>query len=1323
MGTLSISNTVLNAYASYATRVSDSGGNLKKSIALFQTAGGRTHSVSAVVTNTQDAVHTFHVGQGDNNKLTRAHFFAALCDELGIRNENGEKVTYDQLVNASSGEYRRLAEKLPPSVRAVVNIDDYGGRKPLSAYRISQVVDTVKIHKVTPAGVAFGKAVAAMGGGWKATEAQVAAMENMLDLLQGENGSLRNLAKIVQKASNAELKTMYAELQSEAFADYRDTLSIGQRGVLMDMEALIVSETSRRLTVSTAKALLDSLKAGGDDPEKRAKLRNVLSDFFRGQGVKDEYVDSFFGMPFGEEAFKAVEKAIEFVPTLEESYGGQAQSDSLPVKTRGGASDSSAAGLATVMETVARSATRAENRFVNVPANHPPKEMTLEEEVQELMDKSTEKMEKMTPRELKNFGDLLRSQDLTMNLQYKYIFGDPADLDVPGNSLLSEKEGYHLKNLFMIHDPDKMKGDVGFDYRSEIEDRFFPALQGDYQGKTRPFYAALNTSSGMSGNLESYGSVRLVLKDEVKKTATYTLGDTFHHGKIRFGFEGEECAKVEQRVIDDLKRYKNSLSIRTLRDLDNPNSEFRVALRKLLQSKDEMPLRVLNKRTENETISMLPKRPADFLMLKAHAKDMNSHYILTNSILRSVNDKGRISLAENPVDFDHIENLVDEMSGAVKHKSKVFAEESQKRKIGFDYAADKIEYVEAQIHKPLDLYKDIKSVIIHSPGQSLGTTNDEILRKRKQALRDWGARHGIEVFFDDERNAPIPEDGIYYSMKKYHNTRIASAFRRCLTEDKVKELEATVFNGMSAERREILQTTLGQQGLFDKLYAGIEDCIAKETPKITVDTRRAKDVMAAIDARLVSRLTAKAQELLVEQIVGGDAFKQLNDTQRQSAVAFLRKSEELLNTFKAGGKAYQVAPQIHSVLEKLRETGLSEDLAVKLIQAQINDVLGEEDLRRIVGSKAYGYFHLSLVSLDAALANIDLATIGNVPGVANAKSVGVLKKVMGELNQKLQLPEPAPLEWAKIPQFKRSQMLDSLQLPWAVTDKLPQSPERQLGEIVRPQAPQNLPKGIGGTRKFLIKSLSWYNEHEKDFDEFDEHGRTHATRVFIFAHVLSNILKEKGVKVSSETVALMAAGHDSGREGNVEDVFEDVSGAKTKKLLMDDYGLDEDYGDSVSESIMSNDDSCETVEAYLLHSADYLDFWRCAPMKKEKFPFLRENLNVNGTMLKIQGDGADKELQEIREALMKESKELTLLTHEMAKLKHYSGQDGENEFDDRTTNGLDQRWAERMDRSDEEVVSSIERVIRENKEKFPLLNKYYIGVLDKEEGGVANAGV
>ena len=459
---------------------------------------------------------------------------------------------------------------------------------------------------------------------------------------------------------------------------------------------------------------------------------------------------------------------------------------------------------------------------------------------------------------------------------------------------------------------------------------------------------------------------------------------------------------------------------------------------------------------------------------------------------------------------------------------------------------------------------------------------------------------------------------------------------------------------------------------------------------------------------------------------------------RQDFRAFARRLAD------PNASSYRVADDFGRLMDQLPRQAEKRELAFKLLQNMIEDdadtVLGGKMLRAIAARADFKSLHLSLVSFAPALAKLVAKGNPGAPSEASLQTVNGMRDLLDTLVRRIGRKSPAAVKPEDVSYQDRSDFVKVFgAVRNAVTRVLPQPKARTLCSLKGQSQLPNGPKTVGETRRLLMRCLDDYKTHERSFDPYDVHGRTHATRVFVFGNVLGNILREKGLKVDVNAVAMMGAGHDSGREANQRDVFEDKSANLTRRHIRETFGENAGAGkyvDEVADAISSDESNARSVEAYLLHCADSLDFWRVAPVEMEAFPFLREVVvgeDEQGQPVTVQID------QNLREALVAESHELMKLTHEFAALDREAEalQEKENpteeeqaryrEIQQMQADGSDWRqtvWAPRMNRSNEEVVASIEQAIRGNPTKFPLLKKHYLDHVDPNEAlGTIRSGL
>ena len=280
---------------------------------------------------------------------------------------------------------------------------------------------------------------------------------------------------------------------------------------------------------------------------------------------------------------------------------------------------------------------------------------------------------------------------------------------------------------------------------------------------------------------------------------------------------------------------------------------------------------------------------------------------------------------------------------------------------------------------------------------------------------------------------------------------------------------------------------------------------------------------------------------------------------------------------------------------------------------------------------------------------------------------------------------------------------------------------RLLVGVPAPANPAALPQNNAQRKQFLLGMLPIYHAHERTFDKgVNHHGRTHATRSFVLSIAMGNILREKGVGVDLNAVALGTAGHDTGRRKNSRDTAgsearsADIVNAAVENLYPGAAGTL--WKDQVKANLTANAAGQTTIEGYLYKSADSLDYWRVDELDEKKFPFLQTPI-LTADGIAVAKDPAT------RRQLMKEAKLLTELTaprvpleaeHKRLTVELMNLPDGP-EFN--AKNARLQELEQQMHQaeidqtenlSDEQIVELVENAIRSRPQDFPLLTKYYL---------------
>ena len=295
-------------------------------------------------------------------------------------------------------------------------------------------------------------------------------------------------------------------------------------------------------------------------------------------------------------------------------------------------------------------------------------------------------------------------------------------------------------------------------------------------------------------------------------------------------------------------------------------------------------------------------------------------------------------------------------------------------------------------------------------------------------------------------------------------------------------------------------------------------------------------------------------------------------------------------------------------------------------------------------------------------------------------------------------------------------------------DAIPYNPNVAVGEgfrlLVRMAPPANpaaMPQDKAARKNFLVEMLHLYHGHEKGFDKgTNYHGRTHATRTFVLSTAMANILREKGVALDMNAVALVTAGHDTGRTANGDD----TERSETRSAENVNAAVDRLYpgaaGDAwkaqVKTNVISKSVEQTTIEGHVFKSADSLDYFRVGTLDRNRFLFLRDDLvTENGVVV-----AAD---PVVREQLIKEAERLTMLTAPSYRLRERwinvssevlnAATDAEAELKAREKRRIEEEMA-RLETaqtetlSDQQIVELVEKSIRDNPQDFPLLTKYYL---------------
>lgn len=363
-----------------------------------------------------------------------------------------------------------------------------------------------------------------------------------------------------------------------------------------------------------------------------------------------------------------------------------------------------------------------------------------------------------------------------------------------------------------------------------------------------------------------------------------------------------------------------------------------------------------------------------------------------------------------------------------------------------------------------------------------------------------------------------------------------------------------------------------------------------------------------------------------------------------------------------------------------------------------------EKLGRILGSPAFAGLRGAIVSV---------AESGNGFDMCTTIFVGIADRLQNKYGI-ASMPVAAPqIDYSQVPPFVRSLLaaIDSDRIARADAE-IPYAPQtaRPTPPAVDPAA---APKTLAERKKALMGALPSYAAIEGHVSEQgrNAHGRGHATRVFVFANVLGNIMRERGVKVDMGLLSVSAAGHDMGRKGGGTDSWERDSGILVEQLAEKTYpgAYGNDWKAQANINVSAGHDAAadaqRSVEGLLMKAADSLDYTRIAPLDETRFHFLEKTMNAGGVHV-MRDDNLRKALLHEAELLTKATSPLAMHREEIIRLKA-TPDESERLRGAALEADVTKAEFDIAKLTDEQTVERIEAEIRDNPAKYPLLHKYY----------------
>ena len=999
------------------------------------------------------------------------------------------------------------------------------------------------------------------------------------------------------------------------------------------------------------------------------------------------------------------------LPTLTETYAG------VQVDNYNHEHDISSSNLKILVETAAKSATTAEK--------------TVDSVTQDLRAKGIQGID---PRQM---GDILRSSELTMNVNLAFLIGDDSPLD------RSDKP---WENAFHLAEKSEFFNPIYMDRRDAVEKTLFPEFDGHkVNPNERPTYAALNPLKRLDGGANMYGQATFVFKPEVAQRATYSIDDTFYVIKLT-----PTAQKISEfyALVPGLINLSKEIRPEFLYDLQKPESQSHKAFDGFLEKMARNP--EFSTRNLNESFAGLlncnteESLALEALMIKVFANK----------------EKTQANIAS----FDNIESLLPKLN-ELAGKDLAFA--AMRKQSGLDsrVALDCTSYIEAQIQGPMVLDRDIDSIRISK--EDFEALKDE----QQEKLLNWAAQRDISVSifdFDDTEFSDMTEEvNLIVEQQKIFN---AEHLNVAEVESQAEEIissddKFTEFINKRMELGQVLQSvkyrsvSLGddcplQGAAFrrakTKFYNEVQNVLrdpVKNDAKYTEEALKVafdKSVLPMIESKLdllkeledLSFVNTDAKTSFRTWVLSSGALKHPQEMRliHDRATAQCEAFKELV--------ASSADPK--TVIERFIEEGKKTDGSIAQFYADIGfaDHGADDELSELdrICSISTSYLKAedpallqksldllsspALIQFDALNRSLTDPMDGIVENNNDFGSISIIKNLqqfnINYLRSDLGLQ---PLELQKDPRSFNEITQDERvflhqyfpQMVAALDTHFPASDPIVLAPFPKAQTPDALPQDHQGRREFLLQTLPFYLEHENTFDkEMAVHGRNHIVRSFIFATAMVNKFAELNVPIDANAVLCGISGHDIGREGNGTDIWEKQSAEKTCKLMRDLYGANS-MGSAYEGAVIAQIEghAGRTLEALTLQAADSLDIGRTKDFSLSRFPFLREDLHV--------GDIVIHRDEDLRMELAKEANLLQRLTNPLVAIRDLyqeltiEAMMAESEAETNRKNdlakdikkGASDHFEFQRDISNADYLRSMEDLIRNNENLFPFLHKYY----------------
>ena len=1009
---------------------------------------------------------------------------------------------------------------------------------------------------------------------------------------------------------------------------------------------------------------------------------------------------------------------------LSEQYGG---ADGAAAASTYG-DDMTATNLGILVDVAARSATTRERTGV--------------EEAQKLQQRG---LDNVSTKEL---GDVLRSAEFTINMDPAILLGD--------NSIIANPDA-HFKNIWHLADQGiKPQGDGYLAKRDGVEHTVFPEMsKHKLSADERPVYGALNVQGSKLGAAMTYGHAVIVLKEDVKKRATYTLNDSFFAAKVKIT---PQRRMDFYRLLDGVTDWPQSLKDALL----DPNSQEHKDLEAWLNKIEQ---------TEDVTLNESFKRNSSPSSIKAHFRGAEHSIDSTEDeqrflglLIKCFGDTE--STRELMTTHDNIESLLPQL-GDIRGNALARAAIDQKNGKKPKAVLTDAHYIEAQIQGPIVPTRDIAEIRVNLQDFA-EDQRDAVAAKLKRFQKETGIKVVIQDFdwstevnekndIEDNVQGPfnaahvdqtvlatekenilghLEENVVQYITKSPKTKLTVDGEELHLSGDILGKLAAdfttNINQSLAQKSHQSSASSIVRNAFNDAVYKILDNkkSLLKELDGLNFANPAQKKAFAQMICNSADIDTVEKMKLIHKQAtLQAAAMAELAaieppPTSEQVIARLALLSGELDADLTAYAATLGQNAKFNFA-EKCTELKHISTTALTLLK-NAEPPVGADKLQKLqsmLDSQEVRGFAGQLVAMSDANEFKELPDMGNVKLFAETLDfIGQTLSDAAGVEHKRSRPYIGPL--SAIPQSARAAIRE---ISPSLANALDQAhPAHQ--PFPCPANPNALPQNKEGRKEFLVGVLEEYRQKELVYPERGRsvHGRGHIVRAYIFANVFCNMYAEQGIKVDKNAVILGISGHDLGRAGLGNDQWEGKSGIKTNAALRERYGENvagQSYEREIADSIQSVEIKhpsgrtrhvpvSQTLEAQLLQNADCLDIGRTAQFDDFYFDFLRDK---NGQVTP--------EAQAIRDQLLKEADFLQRLTNPLCAhrnaLQHIDKIIIEGT--DRETEKVLSKQKETIDNSivaefvndaeevsNEEFFDNVERAIREHREMFPLLSQYYL---------------